>query len=721
MESPENPRSPRVGLVYDERMCRHATPDGERHPENPQRIRAIWRKLQAERILERCVVLNANHADDKHLAYVHTKRHIDLIRTISSDEFDSRRPNIASKFNSIYFNKGSSEAAYLAAGSVVEASMKVASRELSSAMAVVRPPGHHAETNEAMGFCIFNNIAIAANVLLNERPELGIQKILIVDWDVHHGNGTQKAFYSDPRVLFFSIHRFDFGSFYPAGGDGSICMIGEDLGMGYNINVPWEHGKCGDADYIAVWDHILIPVAEAYNPDIILISAGFDAAIGDPLGGCCITPFGYSLMLKKLMRFAGGKIMMALEGGYNLNSISNSVLACIRTLLEEKPIDGSLESRPFESTWRVIQEVRNELKKFWPILSFELPLDILISNNHPLPVECVKYTLMVLISIVRCFPDVRLAARISAYMEELVDWQELLPINCLVDNDDRTSNSRHSINHVEIVDDVTVSLTTLNLDGNKLGKAVTSNDLPREQSSAEASHSIPTLLPQQINSPCPTWRSGLSKFEVWYASFGSNMSKDRFLCYIKGGKAEGMNKPCRGSRDKSLPRDVFWNIVPHKLFFALSHSSTWGKGGVAFLHPESNTNDRAYVCIYRITLEQFNDVLFQENRMSPDMEQSPLLDESQLKVLAESKTMLLEVLGDGWYSNVLHLGEEDGLPILTMTCPFSYVDRFKSGELPTCAPAESYKNTLLKGLVEGKQLTREEAEEYIKNAIDRKL
>ncbi|KAG5536465.1 hypothetical protein RHGRI_024033 [Rhododendron griersonianum] len=223
-----------------------------------------------------CVVLSAKEAEDKYIAAVHTKNHIDLIKSISSKKFDSRRERIAAKYNSIYFNEGSSEAAYLAAGSVLEVAEKVAKGELDSAFAIVRPPGHHAEENEPMGFCLHNNVAVATSFLLNKR-ELGIKKILIVDWDVHHGNGTQKMFWKDPRVLFFSVHRYDFGTFYPASEDGSHIMIGKGPGAGYNINVPWESGRCGDADYIAAWDHVLIPVAKEFSPDIIMISAGFDA------------------------------------------------------------------------------------------------------------------------------------------------------------------------------------------------------------------------------------------------------------------------------------------------------------------------------------------------------------------------------------------------------------------------------------------------------------
>ncbi|TKW35644.2 hypothetical protein SEVIR_2G391201v4 [Setaria viridis] len=171
-------RPPRVGLLYDERMRAHATPDGEDHPENPERLRAIWRKLDDEGVTSRCVLLKAKEAEDKYIASVHSQDHIKLMKEISSKNYSSRN-KITRKFNSIYFNQGSSESAVLAAGSVIKVAEKVAAGELRSSIALVRPPGHHAERDKAMGFYLFNNMAVAANYLLNERPDLSIKKILM--------------------------------------------------------------------------------------------------------------------------------------------------------------------------------------------------------------------------------------------------------------------------------------------------------------------------------------------------------------------------------------------------------------------------------------------------------------------------------------------------------------------------------------------------------------
>ncbi|KAK9116471.1 hypothetical protein Sjap_015418 [Stephania japonica] len=667
-ENNNEERRRRVGLLYDERMCKHHTPDGEDHPENPERIRAIWRKLESAGITQRCVVLNGKAAKDKHIASVHERNYIKMIRNLSTNEVDPRRNKIASKFNSIYLNGGSSEAAYLAAGSVMEVSEKVAKGELSSAVAIVRPPGHHAESNEAMGFCIFNNVAVAASYILDKELELGIHKILIVDWDVHHGNGTQKMFWKDPRVLFFSVHRFDFGTFYPTGDNGSYTMVGEGQGAGYNINVPWELGRCGDADYLAVWDHVLIPVAKAFNPDMIIISGGFDAAVGDPLGGCRITPYGYSVMMKKLLEFAEGKIVLALEGGYNLDSIANSVLACVKVLLEDKPLSGTLEAYPFESTWRVIRAVRKELCTYWPILSNELPKEALAINKKVFSFELISSS----------DSDVENDEAFKAPSESKND-----SISNLVENFQNVIRP--------------LSLT------------------PFEESAQVKAIG---------SSVC--WRAVFAKTDIWYACFGSNMWMPRFLCYIQGGQVEGMQKPCPGSIDKRPPEDIIWKIMPHRLFFGRSHTRTWGEGGVAFLHPESSIDDKTYMCLYKITLEQFNDLIVQENVLVQENVQhdsmiTPFFDLASLDSAVTKKSIVLEAIKEGWYSNVVHLGTEGALPILTMTCSLSDVESFKSGKHPLSAPSKEYLNTLVRGLVQGKQLSEDEAISYINGACTKPL
>ncbi|KAK3037949.1 hypothetical protein RJ639_030654 [Escallonia herrerae] len=181
-----------------------------------------------------------------------------------------------------------------------------------------------------------------------------------------------------------------------------------------------------------------------------------------------------------------------------------------------------------------------------------------------------------------------------------------------------------------------------------------------------------------------------------------------------------MQKPCSGAMDKSPPKEIFWKVVPHRLFFGRDRTRTWGPGGVAFLHPASNIQDKAYMCFYRITLEQFNDVLVQEN-ISSDDHSSPVFDLTALDSIANGGSISPDALKRGWYKNVVCLGKENGVPILTMTCTLSDIESFKSGKFPFRAPGKEYANTLVKGLVAGKQLSEEEAVAYIQEASTKPL
>ena len=178
-------------------------------------------------------------------------------------------------------------AAALSAGSVIEVVQRVARGELTNAVANVRPPGHHAERATAMGFCFFNNVAVAAK-MAQRNPQ--IRKVLILDWDIHHGNATENQFLDDPNVLYISLHRYEGGQFYP--GTGAPTVVGEGRGAGRNINIGWPHGGVGDVEYLAAFWHVIMPIATSFAPDLVLVSAGFDSALGDPLGGCCVSPAG---------------------------------------------------------------------------------------------------------------------------------------------------------------------------------------------------------------------------------------------------------------------------------------------------------------------------------------------------------------------------------------------------------------------------------------------
>ena len=273
---------------------------------------------------------------------------------------------LEAEYDSVYFNQLTFTSALLSAGGAIETCKAVVSRQLKNGIAIIRPPGHHAECNRPSGFCFFDNVAIAARVCQIDYPDT-CRKILILDWDVHHGNGIQQAFEEDPNVLYISIHAYLDGSFYPNGPYGNHLHCGVGPGLGSNINIPWERQGMGDADYLYAFQKIVMPVAFEFSPDLVIIAAGFDAAQGDHLGGCHVTPAGYGHMTHMLMSLADGRVVACLEGGYNLRAISKSALAVTRVLMGEPP-DRLPETRPTECGLRDVRMVARHQSRFWKSL-----------------------------------------------------------------------------------------------------------------------------------------------------------------------------------------------------------------------------------------------------------------------------------------------------------------------------------------------------------------
>lgn len=274
----------------------------------------------------------------------------------------------AERLDSIYLNHSTYECAKLAAGGAIEACKAVVQGAVRNAIAIIRPPGHHAESDQPSGFCIFNNVPIATRVCQNAYPET-CRKVLILDWDVHHGNGIQHAFYNDPNVLYISLHVFKNGTFYPNLPDGNLDYCGEGPGEGKNVNIPWaEHGM-GDSEYLYAFQQVVMPIATEFNPDLVIISAGFDAAEGDLLGGCFVTPACYGHMTHMLMSLAKGKLVVCLEGGYNLRSIARSALAVTKVLMLEPPdrLRDDLPA-PKDSAVYIVENVKRQHSKYWKSL-----------------------------------------------------------------------------------------------------------------------------------------------------------------------------------------------------------------------------------------------------------------------------------------------------------------------------------------------------------------
>ena len=311
----------RTGFVYHPDYLNHDM--GAGHPESPERLRAIVSRLEQNGLLGRLVSIQPEPAEDEWITKVHTQGYVESLKAHSPE---SGRVSLDPDTS---MSPGSLAAAYLAAGGALRAVDAIMAQAVTHAFCAVRPPGHHAEANRAMGFCLFNNVAIAARYL---QCRYSVGRVLVVDWDVHHGNGTQHSFYDDPTVFFFSTHQYPY---YP--GTGRATESGAGKGEGSTLNVPMSAGQ-GDEDYREVFERALVPAADAFQPEFVIISAGFDAHKDDPLAGMGLTEDGYATLTGIVAgiarRHSQGRILSCLEGGYNLKALAASVERHILALLE---------------------------------------------------------------------------------------------------------------------------------------------------------------------------------------------------------------------------------------------------------------------------------------------------------------------------------------------------------------------------------------------------
>lgn len=370
----------KTGLVYDVRMRYHAKIFTsyfeyiDPHPEDPRRIYRIYKKL-AEAGLIRDKSLSGSEdigplmekipireATAEEILEVHTEEHL---KFISQTEAMSREQLLeeTEKGDSIYVNNDLFLLAKLSCGGLIEACKAVIEGRVKNSMAIVRPPGHHAEPDAPGGFCLFSNVAVAAKNMLKAYPD-SVRKIVIVDWDIHHGNGTQRAFYNDPRVLYISLHRYENGKFYPGTKYGGADMVGEGKGEGYSLNIPWQGPGVGDAEYMYAFRKIVVPIVSEFDPDLVIVSAGFDAADGDLIGQCHVTPAGYGQLTHMLKSIARGKLTVILEGGYNLDSISKSALGVAKVLIGEPP-EATIVTQPRLDALETVSEVIRIQSRYW--------------------------------------------------------------------------------------------------------------------------------------------------------------------------------------------------------------------------------------------------------------------------------------------------------------------------------------------------------------------
>jgi acetoin utilization deacetylase AcuC-like enzyme len=334
-------------LLYDDAMVDHQP--GWGHPERPERLLAIEEALRADPV-DGATWERPTPAPEEPVRAVHIDRHLGYLESLRG------RSGMVDGDTTV--SAGSIDAAWLAAGAAVRSVDAVLAGEYGSAFALVRPPGHHAEADRGMGFCLINNVAVAAE----HARARGCERVLIVDWDVHHGNGTQHSFAERDDVLFFSVHRHPF---YP--GSGGSHFVGRGTGEGHNVNVPLSR-HVGDAGYLSVFEEILVPVAQEYDPDLILVSAGFDAHHADPLGGMGVTDEGFAALCGVVLgladRCCDGRVALTLEGGYDLEGLAGSVRACVEVLCGATAPSGFAGADEVDHALPGVREIQ---RRWWPV------------------------------------------------------------------------------------------------------------------------------------------------------------------------------------------------------------------------------------------------------------------------------------------------------------------------------------------------------------------
>jgi acetoin utilization deacetylase AcuC-like enzyme len=340
----------RVGFCLDPVFFEHDAGPG--HRERPERLAAVRRGLHEAALEDELLPLPARAATREELMRVHTAAHVDGLAAAAG-----RRVRIDSD---TAMSPRSHEAAVRAAGAVVEAVERVLGGALDRAFCAVRPPGHHATRGRAMGFCLLNNVAVGAAAALAR----GLKRVAVIDFDVHHGNGTQEAFWTDPRVLFISSHQFPF---YP--GTGALDEVGEGEGRGFTVNLPLPAGT-DDAGYSRAYREIVEPIGRAFDPELVLVSAGFDAHRADPLGGMAVTPPGFAELTDVCLAVASGsargRLVAVLEGGYDVDGIAMSTAAVVSRMLDRpKP---PLADTPASAFDKRLETFRATHGRYWPVL-----------------------------------------------------------------------------------------------------------------------------------------------------------------------------------------------------------------------------------------------------------------------------------------------------------------------------------------------------------------
>ncbi|KJH42216.1 histone deacetylase family protein [Dictyocaulus viviparus] len=341
-------------------ICKH-------HPQCPTRTEVCRSVLHQSGLLRDCQELNEFPSLD--VSYLLQSHAEEYVNRVSKQSISIDRKSLNCFRNShdyLLMTHDSVKAAQSAVSCCRFLTQSIMSHTIPNAFALVSSPGHHVSRHDASGSCIFNNAAQAADAAFDS----GANRILIVDLDVHHGNGTQQIFYEDKRVMFFSIHRYENGKFWPHLEESNYDHIGDSEGRGYNVNIILNEVGCGDADYMTIFWNVLWPLAAQFNPDFVIVSAGFDSCCGDPIGGMCLSPDVYAHIIYHLSALACGKLLMILEGGYNHSVLSMGVQRCVRVLCGYKPQPVKIYETPKISTIESCLNCISILRGLWSCFDF---------------------------------------------------------------------------------------------------------------------------------------------------------------------------------------------------------------------------------------------------------------------------------------------------------------------------------------------------------------
>jgi acetoin utilization deacetylase AcuC-like enzyme len=326
------------------------------HPESPERLKVIYKVLDREEISKNFLFPDFDPAPRSVITLNHTEEHFGRVAETAGKIFDALDADTKTSPDSY-------AAATLAVGALTKGIDLLVSGEIDNGFALLRPPGHHAEAERSMGFCLFNNVAIAARYAMSHH---GMKRVMIVDWDLHHGNGTQNSFYDTDKVLYLSTHQFPY---YPGSGD--LSETGKGKGEGYTVNVPLP-GYQGDSDYATIFDDIIVPIGREYKPDLILVSCGFDIYKDDPLGAMEVSASGFAYLTRCMIQLAEevchGKLLFTLEGGYDLNGQRDGAMAVLSELVGVS-LDrvSGVDSIIGKSVHPAIDEARDVAKRSWKL------------------------------------------------------------------------------------------------------------------------------------------------------------------------------------------------------------------------------------------------------------------------------------------------------------------------------------------------------------------